>query len=581
LHKLFERAPDALKTLLRNIFNLHLLAELLRDGVVTERLAGIRTQPELLDAYWTQRVLRDDGHRDEREALLESIVECMIAARTLQVFRADLRKDPNVVWLADLERFGLLRAEEREGKPDEDVLLFAHHVLFDYAAARLVFRRGRSPQDLAARLRAEPELALMLAPSLSMTLVEAWNAGDSPARGIFWRLALMLAGAPQLPEVARLAAPMAVAELAVTIADLQPLLDALQIDADRRTAESFVRHLVGALLFLNSAGKGLAGSAGDPWASLAERLSRAITDETADALRPLLFKLTERPEELTPEQLSEAGAASRRLLEYAWQRTPRLGFLVVTAITTTARTVASDPSSTATLLRRALLQEHMRKHAYEELRWIAEEAVRLANYDSDLVVDIYEAAFGFDETSDEKTSIGTSRLLSLTSHRRQDFRSSWYTLAEAFPRIVASHPEAGAKAINRALEGYVKREHPSRDGEERIEASFRFGPKDARFVLDWSHVWHGGGVLGRDDAPSVLAKFEEHLRMLAQEPGGAERFRRILMTLVDEARLAVIWSTMLAAGAARSEILTVHLVPLACAEPILTSNDTRYAVGNS
>jgi len=53
---------------------------------------------------------------------------------------------------------------------------------------------------------------------------------------------------------------------------------------------------------------------------LARSLAELGTEGVISALRVLLAVGTERAEDLTPEQLSAAGAASRRLLDHALGR---------------------------------------------------------------------------------------------------------------------------------------------------------------------------------------------------------------------------------------------------------------------
>jgi hypothetical protein len=205
LHELYKSASEKLRDLLQNIFNLHLLAELLHDGVAGSDLSAITTQSELLDRYWQHRIRRDDGKHDAREMALTTVVKDMISAQVLRVLRVDIRSKVDAEALVDLERWGILRAEDQGGEPNEDVLLFNHHVLFDYAVARLLFLRGRDATRLVALLRERRELALMLSPSLTLALSDAWNFGQE--RRSFWDSAFALAQEDGLPGVARLAAP--------------------------------------------------------------------------------------------------------------------------------------------------------------------------------------------------------------------------------------------------------------------------------------------------------------------------------------------------------------------------------------
>ncbi|MGO8867584.1 MAG: hypothetical protein ACLQME_13890 [Alphaproteobacteria bacterium] len=284
---LFQQAPEKLRQLLRNIFNLHLLADLLHQGVSGSTLASIRTQPELLDSYWRHRIHREDGKHDTRETTLTTILSDMIAAQSLQVLRSKVRSKIDVEALVDLERNDILRAEDQRGTPNEDVLLFSHHVLFDYAVARLIFGRGRDPSGLVQLLRDQRELSLMLSPSLSLALMDTWVIGG--ARPSFWDLALSLAQETGLPGVAQLVAPMVTAELSSDIKDLEPVLAALSgTDPKRTAAESFLQNLIGALFVRLKSGVPLIGPTAGPWMKLAERLAKIGNDRVMLALRALL-----------------------------------------------------------------------------------------------------------------------------------------------------------------------------------------------------------------------------------------------------------------------------------------------------
>ncbi len=212
----------------------------------------------------------------------------MIGAQVLRVRRADIRKKAEPEALVDLERHGILRPEDQGGKANEEVLLFNHHVLFDYAVARLVFFRGRDAARLVDLLRAQRGLAVMLSPSLTLALSDAWNAD----RASFWAVAHALAEEPELPEVARLTAPMVVAEQAKTIDDLEPLLTALT-GLQKNTAESIVQHLIGGLFVRERSGTPFTGPAAGPWMTFAEKLTAIGSGRLTQAMHALISKAVE------------------------------------------------------------------------------------------------------------------------------------------------------------------------------------------------------------------------------------------------------------------------------------------------
>jgi hypothetical protein len=292
LEELYKHASEKLRDLLQNIFNLHLLAELLQAGVAGSDLSAITTQSELLDRYWRHRVHRDDGKHDAREGTLTTIVNEMMDAQVLRVLRVDVRQKVDAGALVDLERQGILRAEDQDGKPNEDALLFNHHVLFDYAVARLVFLRGRDSARLVALLGARRELALMLSPSLTLALSDAWNSGQD--RKPFWDLAFALGQESGLPGVAQLAAPMVAVEQTKEIDELKPLFDALGGPEPRKSAaENVVQNMVGALFVRKNAGVPMLGPAAGPWMLFAERLAAMGSERSMLAVRALVATATE------------------------------------------------------------------------------------------------------------------------------------------------------------------------------------------------------------------------------------------------------------------------------------------------
>jgi hypothetical protein len=132
----------------------------------------------------------------------------------------------------------------------------------------------------------------MLGPSLTLALVDVWN--DDGIRKLFWDLALALAGASDLPAVARLAAPMVVAELVVDIGDLEPLLLALKgADSPSTPAMQFLQKLLGALFVRFNAGVPLTGPEAGPWMELADRVTETGGEQAVLLLRPLIARATD------------------------------------------------------------------------------------------------------------------------------------------------------------------------------------------------------------------------------------------------------------------------------------------------
>jgi hypothetical protein len=579
LNQLFREANPQLAELLRNIFNLHLLAELIAHGTVAADLKTIQTQSELLETYWQHRIHRNDGKHDSREIALTATVREMIAKKSLRVFRADVRDQVDAAALVDLERNDILRAEQDLRGANEDILLFSHHVLFDYAVARLLFRRGRDPARLVELLRADRALTLMVGPSLTLALRDAW--GVDAAHAAFWELAFAIASETSLPQAAYLAAPMVAAESATTLADVGTLLRWLDNAApERSVAERIMQRLCGAILVCQKAGAPIAGPYAGPWINFSEAMSALGTDAAMFAANPLVAISTEKPQLLTAGQLEAAGVAARRLLEFGWSRERRPGNLIINAIGAVSVTIGSDVEATSRLLHRLIELDHLKAHGYEELRWIAQHIKTLSQFDATLVVDIYQAAYGYlDEGSDEKTNIGNSGILSLTSNRRQDYQGAWFQLQEAAPALLEQNPVEGTRAVARALVGYVDRKRRSDADPTPQTERFTLGGKQASYLPDFSYIWYRGGFHEPMDGSALLEKFDAFLLKLPSEANGSSRLQQVVDTLSDEAGLAVLWGSLLVVGTKHPTQFAMAVSPLATALPILSGADTRHQAG--
>jgi hypothetical protein len=254
LGDLITTSPPRLASLLRNPFNLRLAAELLDGGTNPEELHGVRLRVQLLDRFWMLRVVswKDALDADARESVLRSACRSMVDERRLVVNRAALTSNPAAGRsLGEILRAHVLRefTTSPTALPDSAILVFSHHVLFDYAVARLLLRG--TPETLSGFLTADPDAVLTVRPSIVMHFEWLWirDSGDHEHRA-FWNAVFTVLTLPDLRPTVQLIGPTVAAELAVTEADLSPLTESLRATvADERLAgERALQHVVGALV---------------------------------------------------------------------------------------------------------------------------------------------------------------------------------------------------------------------------------------------------------------------------------------------------------------------------------------------
>jgi hypothetical protein len=581
LTNLIETAGGALYGLLKVPFNLRLMGELLGEGVSVESLTPIRTQIELLDRYWQERVIRSDDHGDAREAVLRRAAERMVETRSLRVNRADISSDPALSHaLNDVLSAHVL--SEWEPSPnavaDRYVLTFSHHLLFDYAVSRLLLRGVSLP--LVARLEQDPDLVLAIRPSIVFHFQHEWSS--NPDRSFFWDLVFRIIHSEVIPEIGKLIGPSVAAEFISEISDVELLVRRLN-DADPEVcaaAEQALRHLVRALLSAPSdPRRPLIGVGAPPWCELLELCSRTMRPPIAYASRSLISTMCDRPEAFTSDQRQLAGAVARRLLEFAWAQSVRDQYLVIHGLQVVCRTFESDPVASATLLRRSLESGHLADYGFEEMPTLAGEVKRLISADPELVEDIYRTAFGYQERSETITPIGGSRIMQLSSTRRQDYQRSNWALARSYPEFLERAPLHAIRALIAVTDAYVAARHTT-DPYEAIDERFDFDGCEAVIRADNSFIWDEGGVYDNDDPVQMLNAFSSHLQQLAQDPSRSEGRKQVIDSIVTHNRQAVVWRRLLICGAAAPETLGREIRYLAWALPVLTGYDTTSEAGN-
>lgn len=577
LARLLAGAPQTFLTLVANLFNLRLACELVADGLAAEVLQPLRTQIELLDRYWTERVLGNEGLGDDRERLLTRACEAMRAARKLLTSRGEVYEAGLSNALDQLLRSGVLREREQEtgSTVDRTTLAFAHHRLFDYAVERLLLRPN--PAQVAQSLAQEPDLVLFLRPSLAMCLERLWFE----SRGEFWAFAYSLLR-PDLRRIVQLIPMYTVARLAIGVADLGPLNEHLDEEGPGgEGARQHLRYLVNAL---NST-----GVSPDPWCAELVILSERLQWLLVPAFRLLFSRLTEDAHTFSESQKRDLNLAACRLLDFVWQD-PTSGdrWLSGGAIRALYTTYDARPRESEAYLLRALAPDHLINFGYMELSALAEGGEQLFRVNPDLALQMYRAAFSHEEVSEDRTSFG-SAVLPLSSSRRQDYALGMYKLSEVYPTFLELAPEQAVLALVVVLESYVSRrshygiqpgggvEKVHRPVEALPTATFRYGDVEAFLATDHSSIWDTGFEHRVDDHEKMLDAFSSFLGKAA-ERSDAPLLEQAVSLLVRHNRLAVIWRRLLRLGVDHPET-AICLKPLMFAKAFYESYDTQYLMG--
>ena len=556
-------APVALVDLVRNPFNLARLAELLDLGVEADELNQVATQLQLLDVYWRERVLVPSEGMLGRERILRELCDRAIRSLRLSVSRAELAAiDGADQPVNELLRSGVLI--EASGPGGAQTFALSHHLLFDYAAERLLLRLDTA--ELVERLREQPDLALIARPSLTLHFQWLWQN----ARHAYWDLTLQIAAEPSLRLLARLVGPAVAAEAASSLEDLDPLITAFEMGGETRTrAREVLRHLIGARIAAGVDSHPLQGAPTRVWSRFAARLT-ALLGDTVDAVRILAWGLGQERDRLSGEDMDALGATARGLLRYALGEEFADDRPLRQGVETVALTFATSPAESESLLRRLIEPTRLAERGYAELFTLAQAAEDLHSVVPAFVADLYEAAFSTREESTDPVQL-TGGVLATTSTRRQDYDMGLYVLAEGFPEFLRAAPREAVRGLIAARRSYAKEHGPT--GDSRRVGAFDFRGNTARVADDYSLTWDSGSF-GRDDAGKLLNDFEERLEQLADvtDTGTIE----MMLDVVGAAEVpAAIWRRILRVAARRPAVMATILLEALTSHVLLEKPDTQ------
>jgi len=586
LADLFNEASPRLRELLRNPFNLFLAAGVLTSGQSRASLAPIRSQLELLQSYWRHRVDHDGDLR--RLGVLTRLTTAMIEGRRLQVDAASLFDASEFGVVETLLRDGVLReAARRLYASGGRRVLFAHDVLFDFAVATLLLGNEEHLTQLAERLDADPNLAVLARPSLDLHLADVWQA--EPDHVTFWQLACQLSE-PDGHVLAALAAAATAVHEITGPTDLTSLADMLA-GQGRRTdaAYALVGWIAGTLAVSDEPAKHQARTALPAYAWLAQRLAEIVegVDEIAHA--QTLVRLVWQLEDLAPLRPGDPGAAERAtavaaLMQMALADPAGREQLADRAARFLIGAVAVDPARHGPMLQRTLAPEILAEWGLTAVQHYVDNIATLASVDPSLATMVIDAAQRFQETRDETTLLYRSAILPLTSTRRQDVQHTRWELARRFPELLVSATDVAVRALTDLTEA-----SPSQtESGEPHRYPLRFDTVEG-YLRPYSRPLP---LLGdHRSAPLMADGLAAHLRQLAEQARPAEAderasesqdqdpFGRLLRLLVNVVHHAEVWARLLQAGANFPLSLGRRLLPLLDTSAVLAHPATRYAAG--
>ncbi len=548
---LLASATPPLAQLLRNVFNLSLAAELMAGGADPAEFAGIRTQSGLIDAY--------EDVRMPTTALMQAAadaVAAMASSRRLAVRKVDVRHP----YLDQVIQSGVLTAAG-------DLVSFAHHVLFDHVAGRYHLA-WHDPDRLIAQLEGDTSAALLLAPALRFSVERIWRV-DTDGKSHSWRLVCGIFSATKVDAVLGNVALRIVSQNVEGVEDLAGLVARFETDPDDPVIAILLGRLSRFVVMDIEAARGVTPERAIAWASLAERLAGSSRLPVVDPARVLLHALFDHADLTDPALLSIFGRAARAMLEFAWSKSPPLQ-TTGGAIRFVGRSFASDPAASRALLDRILREPHFSQNADREAHWLTEQILPIARADPSFATEIYAGLYGQMITDTATSAFGghRSRIMPLSSNRRQDYEHSRWYLGKSVGEFLAVSPEHGTRAVLDAVIGKARTEGYGEPEETDIvdlgSANIEF-----RGIGVELNAWDEKD----DDAPSrdddVLARYVAFLRSC-----DVASFVSSVAAASRDYATATVWTRILGVASERVAEVGDLIWPMMTKPDLLANGDT-------
>lgn len=548
LREALAGVPAKLQQLAMVPFNTRLIGELLNSGINADAFVHLASQAGLLRLYWDHRITPLGVGAD---ACLLRVVESMVSGRTLRTSIAHIATS-NPEALDSLLLQGVLARVE-----NDRYIQFRHHLIFDYAASRILMNADDIVSGAREYLRGET-VGLMLAPALGFLLQELWSLEDDRER--FWTAVERILGSANGDAIFRSVAGRLSAELPETLHDIRAI--AVHTVDGRELAATALRHVVAALAVRveDAPEVNLA-----PWAALAGELAGCV-QAVPYVLGSLLHVLviTARP----PQTGGSVGLGARALLRYALEPESRIA--ASTVIPRVVSTYATNPDESRALLEQIFLPARAATHNWDDVPALCREISTLVEADPDFAAEVYGWTFAGSVTENVTTSMGGSRsqILSLSSNSVQDYGMALYSLAEVYPKFLKSHPQAATRALIAAVEGFIRREHSS---EDQAPIGRTINGVEFQLIADHSHVWaHEPDRSYGHDGEALMVKFLGAFGELP-EPDA----RAVADQIARNSKWGFVWSRLFLAAVRRGDSSVDLLWPIAADEAWLTQSETR------
>ncbi len=572
---IYLEGSDEFKSILSNPFNIWVLENILKFSSHEDirTLSKIRSEVQLLDRFWEQRIENENSER-----VLRRISSKMVENRSLIVKIDDIYDN---VDLDNPERriaWDKLQSDEILSKTSStrQQLAFSHNILFDYAIS--VLHIEDDPKELEAFLEIDQARALFLRPSLTYFFTRLWYYKPDSFWQAFWHI-LPKDQSVHLRLVARLIPPSVIANEARKVKELKPLFEKLSNPDD--LINNAIMWLLQSLRTLQSEHDSL-------WIDFFDRVSEHLNVNFAMDLATLTSGILDRAIETDKSDIiNTCGRIGRRLLEWVWQEKEtkaddwynRLGGYW--AVPLVSKTFHTNVEESRVLLEKVLKLMNEDNFPIGFLSRLSEHIDKIWDHDPEFAILIYRTVFSHQFTSEGETQRGTP-ILSITTYRSQDFSMCQYRLVKHFHQFLQENPKPATQAAIQSLNCFIAKEHVFQFSRkdmtiEELNEPFDIHGKTANFVQDHSYIWDARS--SSDEPIEMVDSLFEYIAELAEDKEKHPLLDSLLDVFIDHVVFAFFWKRLLKTASKFPKVFAPRLFELCIAKPILLYLEVSYELG--
>jgi hypothetical protein len=247
---------------------------------------------------------------------------------------------------------------------------------------------------------------------------------------------------------------LVIAEEAISRDNLQPLLDGtIRNDPDNKHWKQIIQGVIIAAQY-SSLPRLFKSTSGDWWIELARDLIKTGNSQLVYVNQPILFSASNALETLSEPAKLLLNQAASALLQFSWsQGVPPSPFLKL-PIECICRTISSNIPASSNIIRKIISYDELQRAGYIQIREVVSHIEDIWKADPVLAREVYDAVFGYNETSQSSTAMTHSQIFALITTRQQYYNSASSILTKKFPQFLSNHPTEATRALIRIIKHF-------------------------------------------------------------------------------------------------------------------------------